>query len=102
MTFINEFKVRGGWGKTGNQLIPNVYNAYTLFTPDPNNNAYDISGSIDPTGFVATMFKGLLSLRTSMSWLEVFAYLSYIVIVAVIFLRPSRVAKTVKEEIKIS
>lgn len=70
--------------------------------PGINSIAYDISGSIDPTGFVATMFKGLLSLRTSMSWLEVFAYLSYIVIVAVIFLRPSRVAKTVKEEMKIS
>ena len=70
--------------------------------PGINSIAYDISGSIDPTGFVATMFKGLLSLRTSMSWLEVFAYLSYIVIVTVIFLRPSRVAKTVKEEIKIS
>ncbi|MHA8065751.1 SusC/RagA family TonB-linked outer membrane protein [Aquirufa sp. ROCK2-A2] len=45
LTFINDLKVRGGWGKTGNQLIPNVYNAYTLFTPDPNNNAYDISGT---------------------------------------------------------
>ena len=45
LTFVNDLKVRGGWGKTGNQLIPNVYNAYTLFTPDPNNNAYDITGS---------------------------------------------------------
>lgn len=45
LTFINDLKVRAGWGKTGNQLIPNVYNAYTLFTPDPNNNAYDIAGS---------------------------------------------------------
>jgi hypothetical protein len=44
-TFLNDLKVRGGWGKTGNQLIPNVYNAYTLFTPDPNNNAYDIGGA---------------------------------------------------------
>jgi TonB-linked SusC/RagA family outer membrane protein len=45
LTFLNDLKVRGGWGKTGNQLIPNVYNAYTLFTPDPNNNAYDIGGA---------------------------------------------------------
>jgi TonB-linked SusC/RagA family outer membrane protein len=45
LTFINDLKVRGGWGKTGNQLIPNVYNAYTLFTPNPDNNAYDITGS---------------------------------------------------------
>jgi len=70
--------------------------------PGINSIAYDISGSVDPTGFTATMFRGLLSLRTSMSWLEVFAYASYIVIVAAIFLRPSRVAKTVKEEIKVS
>jgi TonB-dependent starch-binding outer membrane protein SusC len=45
LTFLNDLKVRAGWGKTGNQLIPNVYNAYTLFTPDPNNNAYDIGGA---------------------------------------------------------
>jgi high-affinity iron transporter len=70
--------------------------------PGINSIAYDISGSVDPTGFTATMFRGLLSLRTSMSWLEVFAYASYIVIVAVIFLRPTRVAKAVKEEIKVS
>lgn len=45
MSFINELKVRVGWGKTGNQLIPNVYNAYTLYAPDPLNNAYDINGT---------------------------------------------------------
>jgi TonB-linked SusC/RagA family outer membrane protein len=44
-TFINEFKIRGGWGKTGNQLIPNVYNAYTLYSSDPSNNGYDIGGT---------------------------------------------------------
>lgn len=43
--FINDLKVRVGWGKTGNQLIPNVYNAYTLYAPDPLNNAYDINGT---------------------------------------------------------
>jgi TonB-dependent starch-binding outer membrane protein SusC len=37
--------VRIGWGKTGNQLIPNVYNAFTLYAPDPLLNAYDITGS---------------------------------------------------------
>ncbi len=45
ISLINEFKVRAGWGKTGNQLIPNVYNAYTLYAPDPINNAYDINGT---------------------------------------------------------
>jgi len=42
---VNDLKIRAGWGKTGNQLIPNVYNAYTLYAPDPINNAYDINGT---------------------------------------------------------
>ncbi|MCE6992820.1 TonB-dependent receptor [Dyadobacter sp. CY323] len=42
---LDDLKVRFGWGKTGNQLIPNVYNAYTLYAPDPQNNAYDINGT---------------------------------------------------------
>lgn len=45
VTALNDLKVRAGWGKTGNQLIPNVYNAFTLFTPNPNTNAYDIAGT---------------------------------------------------------
>lgn len=42
---INDLKLRFGWGKTGNQLIPNVYNSYTLFAPDPITNGYDINGT---------------------------------------------------------
>ncbi len=58
LTFIDDLKLRGGWGKTGNQLIPNVFNAYTLYTPDPLNNAYDISGSGNSiaNGFDLTQF----------------------------------------------
>lgn len=58
LSFINDLKIRGGWGKTGNQLIPNVYNAYTLFTPNPDNNAYDIGGSGNSiaTGFDIAQF----------------------------------------------
>ena len=44
-SLISDLKIRAGWGKTGNQLIPNVYNAYTLYAPDPINNAYDINGT---------------------------------------------------------
>ena len=43
--FLDDLKLRFGWGKTGNQLIPNVYNAYTLYAADPLNNAYDINGT---------------------------------------------------------
>ena len=58
LTFINDLKVRGGWGKTGNQLIPSVYNSYTLFTPDPSNNMYDIGGTGTSlaAGFDVTQF----------------------------------------------
>ncbi|MDQ6480371.1 TonB-dependent receptor [Dyadobacter sp. LHD-138] len=42
---LDDLKLRFGWGKTGNQLIPNVYNAYTLYAADPQNNGYDINGT---------------------------------------------------------
>jgi len=45
LSWLDDLKVRAGWGKTGNQLIPNVYNSYTLYTADPANNGYDISGA---------------------------------------------------------
>ena len=58
LTFFEDLKIRAGWGVTGNQLIPNVYNAYTLYTPDPLNNAYDITGSGNSiaNGFDITQF----------------------------------------------
>ena len=70
--------------------------------PGLNSIAYDFSNSIDPAGFVATLLKGLLSLRTSMSWLELFAYVSYIVIVAAIFLRPGKAVNASKDKVKVS
>ena len=70
--------------------------------PGLNSIAYDFSNSIDPAGFVATLLKGLLSLRTSMSWLELFAYISYIVIVAAIFLRPGKAVNASKDKVKVS
>ncbi len=58
LTFMDDMKLRIGWGKTGNQLIPNVYNAFTLYSPDPLNNAYDITGSGNSiaNGFDLTQF----------------------------------------------
>ena len=64
--------------------------------PGLNSIAYDISSTLDPEGFVATIFKGLFSLRTSMSWLEVFAYFTYILIVGYFFLRPAKVKQVEK------
>jgi TonB-dependent starch-binding outer membrane protein SusC len=58
LTFVDDIKLRLGYGQTGNQNIPNVYNAFTLYTPDPLNNAYDITGSGNSiaNGFDLTQF----------------------------------------------
>lgn len=58
LKWLDDLKARAGWGKTGNQLIPNVYNAYTLYASDPANNGYDItaSGSAVAGGFDLTQF----------------------------------------------
>mgnify|MGYP002777751892 CR=1 FL=1 len=58
VTFVNDLKLRAGWGRTGNQNIPNIYNAYSLYTSDPANNWYDINGSRSSivTGFDVTQF----------------------------------------------
>jgi hypothetical protein len=37
-----------------------------------------------------------------MSWLELFAYVSYIVIVATIFLRPTKAVNATKDQVKVS
>ena len=58
LSWLDDLKVRAGWGKTGNQLIPNVYNAFTLYTADPANNGYDIggAGTSVAAGFDLTQF----------------------------------------------
>jgi hypothetical protein len=43
-TFINDLKIRAGWGKTGNQEIGN-YNPYTQYGTDPRTSFYDLNGS---------------------------------------------------------
>ncbi|PQA60918.1 SusC/RagA family TonB-linked outer membrane protein [Siphonobacter curvatus] len=45
VNFLSDLKIRGGWGSTGNQNIPNIYNAYTLYESRPTENHYDINGS---------------------------------------------------------
>ncbi|GAB3506995.1 SusC/RagA family TonB-linked outer membrane protein [Emticicia fontis] len=45
LKFVNDMKIRLGWGKTGNQNIPLPYNAYTQYAANPIQNAYDINGT---------------------------------------------------------
>ena len=44
ISFIDDLKVRYGWGKTGNQEIGD-YNAYTTFGSGSYNTGYPIDGS---------------------------------------------------------
>jgi len=66
--------------------------------PGEDNLFYDFSNTISETGFVATLFKGLFSLRTSMSVVEFISYATYILVVGTLFLKPSR--KTEKKLVK--
>jgi TonB-linked SusC/RagA family outer membrane protein len=44
LSFVNDLKLRFGWGKTGNQKIGN-YNAYTTYRADIFHAGYPIDGS---------------------------------------------------------
>jgi TonB-linked SusC/RagA family outer membrane protein len=44
LTFIDDFKIRAGYGQTGNQEIGN-YNSFTQFSTNPITSFYDIGGT---------------------------------------------------------
>ncbi len=44
LSFINDLKVRAGWGQTGNQEIGD-YNSYQTFSTDAQTSFYDLNGS---------------------------------------------------------
>lgn len=43
--FINDLKLRAGWGQMGNQAPVDPNNAYTLYRTSPGSTGYDIGGS---------------------------------------------------------
>jgi TonB-linked SusC/RagA family outer membrane protein len=45
VTFVENLKVRGGWGKMGNQTNVPAANAYTYYRTDPARSSYDIGGT---------------------------------------------------------
>ncbi|GAC1441872.1 MAG: TonB-dependent receptor [Sediminibacterium sp.] len=49
VSWINDLKIRGGWGKLGSISNINPTNAYTLFGQAANQSYYDINGSGVPT-----------------------------------------------------
>ncbi|HET9487580.1 MAG TPA: SusC/RagA family TonB-linked outer membrane protein, partial [Chryseosolibacter sp.] len=44
-TFIDELKLRVGWGQMGNQLNVDRENAYSFYRSTPGNSSYDIEGT---------------------------------------------------------
>jgi TonB-linked SusC/RagA family outer membrane protein len=55
--FVDDLKIRAGWGQTGNQEIGN-YNPYTQFGTDPRTSFYDINGARNSAvqGYELTQF----------------------------------------------
>lgn len=53
--------------------------------PGMDNTAIDISGTISPDGVAGTLLRGLLSLSPTMSWLEVIAWLLFVIPVLIAF-----------------
>jgi len=44
-TFVDELKLRFGWGQMGNQLNVDRENAYSFYRSTPGNSSYDIEGT---------------------------------------------------------
>ncbi|MEM8965805.1 MAG: TonB-dependent receptor [Bacteroidota bacterium] len=45
VTFIDDLKVRGGWGQMGNSLNVDPNNQFSLFAASLGNSSYDVTGS---------------------------------------------------------
>jgi high-affinity iron transporter len=58
--------------------------------PGEGDLAFDVSGVISPSSVAGTLVRGVLNLRPQMAWLEVGAWLAYLVPVMYLFFRGSR------------
>jgi TonB-linked SusC/RagA family outer membrane protein len=60
--WINDLKIRGSWGKSGNQSAANADNAFTTFGSNRQSSWYDISGNNAPVeGFSLARLGNVLS-----------------------------------------
>ncbi len=60
--------------------------------PGLNNLAYDISGAIPPDSWYGTLFKGIFNVSSTPSWLEIGAWLAYLIPVMYLFFRKPKAA----------
>lgn len=58
--------------------------------PGLDTLAFDVSGTIAPDSWYGTLLKGVLNFSPASTWLEVVAWLAYVVPVLALFLRPAR------------
>ena len=58
--------------------------------PGLNSLAFDVSGTIDPTSWLGTLLKGIFNFSPATTWLELFAWVAYVVPTLTIFLRRVR------------
>ena len=63
--------------------------------PGLNNLAFDVSGTIDPSSWYATLLKGTLNFTPATTVLQAVAWALYVGTVMFFFLRPSRQAPPV-------
>ncbi|MFZ2384312.1 MAG: iron uptake transporter permease EfeU [Candidatus Nanopelagicales bacterium] len=60
--------------------------------PGLNTIAYDISGAIPPSSWYGTLFKGIFNVSSTPSWLEIGAWLAYLIPVMFLFFRKPKKA----------
>ncbi|MHA6764104.1 iron uptake transporter permease EfeU [Streptacidiphilus sp. PAMC 29251] len=61
--------------------------------PGGHSFAVDLSGSVDANSWYATLVQGVFNLTTQMTWLQLGAYVAYLVIVMALFVQGLRLPK---------
>ncbi|MEP6761155.1 MAG: iron uptake transporter permease EfeU [Sporichthyaceae bacterium] len=62
--------------------------------PGLNSLAFDVSNAVPPDSWYGTLLKGVFNFSPATTWLELAAWLLYVVPVMVLFFRPARAAST--------
>jgi high-affinity iron transporter len=65
--------------------------------PGLDSTAYDATAVIPPSSWYGTLFKGIFNISPAPSWLELIAWLSYLIPVMYLYLRAPRVRAAVPE-----
>jgi high-affinity iron transporter len=58
--------------------------------PGLDNTAFDASGAVPPSSWYGTLIKGIFNISSTPTWLEVIAWLGYLIPVMYLFLRKPR------------